>query len=145
VFAWTPSATAIAQSDSVTVDPGSPSAKEYALPLDQARNDAAGGGGAPSGQAGAPAAAPLFGQGIRADRKKATTRKHRQDAASGGSASPPSEKPSTPKTSAPAAPPASAGEGLGATAAVGAGGAGVLALSLAGALVLRRRRLDSHG
>jgi hypothetical protein len=51
---------AIAQDDGVHVDPKTPAGKEYALPLDSARRDAAGGAdtGSTSG------AAPLFGAGI---------------------------------------------------------------------------------
>ena len=50
---------AIAQEDGVHVDPDSPAGKEYALPLDSARRDAAGGGGS-----AAPSDQPLFGAGI---------------------------------------------------------------------------------
>jgi|SRR5829696_7351368 len=49
---------AAAQEDGVFVDPDSPAGKEYAIPLDEARREAAGGGGA--GRAGQ----PLFGAGI---------------------------------------------------------------------------------
>jgi len=54
---------AVAQEDGVTVDPGSPSGKEYALPIDRARAQAAEGGGS-----GSPAQkAPLFGEGVDGD------------------------------------------------------------------------------
>ena len=49
---------AVAQQDGVFVDPDSPAGKEYAVPIDQARGDAAGGGDAGPGEE------PLFGEGI---------------------------------------------------------------------------------
>lgn len=59
------SPTAYAQTENgVTVDPGSPAGKEYALPIEQARRDATDGddaGRAPGG--GKPA--PAFGEGVR--------------------------------------------------------------------------------
>jgi hypothetical protein len=70
---------AAAQDEGVFFDPGSPAGKEYAIPLEQARREAAG-GGRPDGSAtlgrgpaagggaiaggGAGRAAPLFGAGI---------------------------------------------------------------------------------
>jgi hypothetical protein len=60
-----PAAPAVAQ---VHVDPGSPSGKEYAIPLEQARNNASGNSGVGSGTntstSSEAAAAPLFGEGI---------------------------------------------------------------------------------
>jgi hypothetical protein len=61
-----------AEAGEVHFDPESPAGKEYALPLQQARNEAlgtgggeAGGGpGAPGGSGGSGAAAPLFGVGV---------------------------------------------------------------------------------
>lgn len=49
---------AAAQQDGVFVDPDSPAGKEYAVPLDQARDEASGGGGGGSGKES------LFGEGI---------------------------------------------------------------------------------
>jgi hypothetical protein len=49
---------AAAQEDGVFVDPDSPAGKEYAVPIDQARDEAAGGGNRPAGEE------PLFGEGI---------------------------------------------------------------------------------
>jgi hypothetical protein len=57
----------------VTIDPGSPAGKEYALPVDRARHDATGvpsGGGPGSGGgsgkgSGGPSGGELFGAGIR--------------------------------------------------------------------------------
>jgi hypothetical protein len=62
LLAATPAPPAVAQEDGVFVDPDSPAGKEYAIPLQEARRQAAGergeGGGNPSsGQ-------PLFGEGI---------------------------------------------------------------------------------
>lgn len=53
---------AVAQEDGVTVDPGSPSGKEYALPIDRARAQAAKGGSGSDAQK-----APLFGEGVDGD------------------------------------------------------------------------------
>jgi hypothetical protein len=53
---------AMAQQQGVHVDPDSPSGKEYKLPLDDARRDAAGGIG--SGDRGGGKGPPLFGAGI---------------------------------------------------------------------------------
>lgn len=54
--------------DGVTVDPGSPAGKEYALPIDQARRDTADGGkGGVASRAGQPT--PAFGEGVRPDRR----------------------------------------------------------------------------
>ena len=55
---------AFAQEEGVTLDPGSPTAKEYALPIEQARRDAGGEGGRATTQAGE-RAVPLFGEGVR--------------------------------------------------------------------------------
>jgi hypothetical protein len=56
----------------VHVDPGSPAGKEYALPLDQVRRDARGGGGSTAGgssgagaQKSSSARPALFGEGIK--------------------------------------------------------------------------------
>ena len=53
----------------VHVDPGSPAGKEYALPLDQARREARGGGGSDSGRQKSPTGrSALFGEGIEPSR-----------------------------------------------------------------------------
>ena len=57
--------TAWAQEDGVTVDPDSPTGKEYAIPLDSARRQAQAGTG--SRESGADSEAPLFGQGVEAE------------------------------------------------------------------------------
>jgi hypothetical protein len=59
-----PATPAIAQSG-VTVDPGSPSGKEYAIPLTSARRDAAAGGKtSTTPKSGSKASSPLFGEGV---------------------------------------------------------------------------------
>jgi hypothetical protein len=66
--AFLPSAAVAKDEPGVHVDPGSPSGKEYAIPLEGARRDASGGGsssGSSGGSSGGGAAkAPLFGEGI---------------------------------------------------------------------------------
>lgn len=54
---------AAAQEPGVTVDPGSPAGKEYALPIDTARREGQGDGGAKS-RGASPGTTPPFGQGI---------------------------------------------------------------------------------
>jgi hypothetical protein len=53
---------AAAQEEGVSVDPDSPAGQEYAIPLEQARRDAAGGGNAGHGSKGG--GESLFGAGI---------------------------------------------------------------------------------
>lgn len=63
-----PAAPALAQGGGVTIEPGSPSGKEYAIPLESARRDAARGGGdevVPTQQG--ERSAPLFGEGVGDD------------------------------------------------------------------------------
>jgi hypothetical protein len=65
-------ATAAAQrnDDGVYVDPDSPTSKEYAVPAEEARRDASGGGsggssaGGSDAESGGGARAPLFGEGV---------------------------------------------------------------------------------
>ena len=57
--------TALAQDDGVTVDPDSPTAKEYAIPLDSARREAA--------PATRSTATPLFGEGVTPDPEENST------------------------------------------------------------------------
>jgi hypothetical protein len=71
ITALAPTPLALAQ-DGVFVDPESPAGKEYAIPLEQARREAAGGGSGRGGEAGGGSSGatgqPLFGVGIeRAD------------------------------------------------------------------------------
>lgn len=51
---------ALAQEDEVFVDPGSPSGKEYELPIDRARQQA----GTSAKKGSGPREAPLFGEGV---------------------------------------------------------------------------------
>jgi hypothetical protein len=60
-LAWLASSAQPATAKGVFFDPNSPAGKEYALPLDQARDEATGGGGS---DRAAGVAAPLFGAGI---------------------------------------------------------------------------------
>ncbi len=79
-------AMAAAQADEVFVDPQSPSGKEYAIPIDRARSQAApkskapasGASQAPSGASQAPSGASqssLFGEGVGSDDATAGTKK----------------------------------------------------------------------
>lgn len=63
---FTMAAASRAEAGEVHFDPESPAGKEYALPLQQARNEALGGGGesTPGGGGSAGAATPLFGVGV---------------------------------------------------------------------------------
>lgn len=74
VLAIAPSA--LAQEDGVTLDPGAPSAKEYALPLESARRDLSGAGDAPVRQGAR--GAPMFGEGVSREGEggRATTPRH---------------------------------------------------------------------
>ena len=134
---------ALAQDDEVFVDPGSPSGKEYALPVDSARKQAAKDGQKRSSRT---QAAPLFGEGVgdRSDDAKASgsagasgsrddgdggstgqTRGSGADSAQAGTA--------TLKAQA-----ASPDGGIGLAAVLGVG-VGVLALGAGIGLLLRRR------
>jgi hypothetical protein len=130
----------------VHVDPGSPAAKEYALPLNQARqtgsasSGAAGSGGSRSGSG----EAALFGTGIKPPRA---------GGGSGGERVPPKGRGATPQ-SAPARLAANAdpaisralhesGGGDGSTLALIGGGVAVLVLGGFGGTVLRHSRRPS--
>src|SRR5438094_2200614 len=65
--ALAPSTASAKDEPGVHVDPGSPSGKEYAIPLEGVRRDTSGGsttGGSSGGSSGGSAKAPLFGEGI---------------------------------------------------------------------------------
>jgi hypothetical protein len=71
----------------VHFDPNSPAGKEYALPLDQARNEASGGGGPEEAGSGTESgeAAPLFGAGVSGPGATAgSVQGHHGGGASGG-------------------------------------------------------------
>lgn len=74
---------AVAQEDGVTVDPGSPSGKEYALPIDRARAQAAKSGGSGSDAQ----KAPIFGEGVDGDGAGPTAGRRGSAADRGSSAS----------------------------------------------------------
>jgi hypothetical protein len=77
---------ALAQDPDVIVDPGSPSGKEYAIPLEQARDDALGSGATDrkrrAGKETGADRAPLFGVGIDASAKAEPTKARTKKAAS---------------------------------------------------------------
>ncbi|MCW3067111.1 MAG: hypothetical protein JWN32_4283 [Solirubrobacterales bacterium] len=121
-------------------DPGSPAAKEYAVPLDSAR----GVGGAPSvvrsgPSAGAPIPAPLFGAGVRpAARPTKPAVRHRTRTGSKSTPTP-TAPPATASAAHVPAPNAVGGQGSGVAWLAGLGGA-VLALgALGGALGSRKQ------
>ncbi len=137
-----PAAAAAAQ-DEIFVDPGSPSGKEYALPIDSARRQAARDAGSTSSKK-----APLFGEGVDTrDAGSAAGGGGGSDAggSSGDGAAPRGGKAGTPRSDADGGSPvttraqaASPDGGLGTVAFVGAGAA-VLLLGGAIGLMLRRR------
>ena len=78
-----PAAVAAAQEPGVTLDPASPSAKEYALPIDAARREA-GGGSSGSGRGGesassSPSGSTLFGEGVSREKPRELTASARSD------------------------------------------------------------------
>ena len=133
---------AVAAEDEIFVDPGSPSAKEYALPIESAREQAASEG---RGTSAGTKEAPLFGEGVGADgaggggsdaggsggdgaaaKRDGRTARSQAAESDGGT-------PATARAQA-----ASPDGGMGTIAILGAG-AGVLLLGGAIGLVLRRR------
>lgn len=156
-------AVAVAAEDGVTIDPGSPSAKEYALPLETARRDATGDSDKPVSP-GARTSEP-FGVGVGPDSQSAapssttgsgsTSSSGSKDASSSKSSSPGSAA----KTDAAAAgdtgkASATTGErasssgpvteaqdsGVGSSTALVGGGLGVLLLVAVGGAALRATR-----
>jgi hypothetical protein len=64
-MSWFPPAIASAQESGIVVDRNSPAGKEYALPLDTARRDAAGASDSPvAPNASSASKSPLFGHGV---------------------------------------------------------------------------------
>lgn len=132
--------TAGAVEPGVTVDPGSPSAKEYALPLEAARRDA-------SGESGKPVApgerdAPLFGAGVTRKRSgaaavvTASSAGGPDDPGSGGAAGGTGDQGAEANRAAAR----DDGDGSGSSTALIGGGIGVLLLGLIGGVVLRAMR-----
>jgi hypothetical protein len=148
---------ALGQRGGVIVDPDSPAGAEYAIPLDQARREAAGDTSGNRGEAGGVRAGgeELFGEGITpagggsaggggsdggAGGGSSGGRSGERENASGGSAT---ESPSGPGASASTAAVAAASEqNSGLPLTIGIAGA-VLAAGLAGGLGLRRVLRDS--
>jgi len=134
--------------DGVTVDPDSPSGKEYQLPLDEARNKgaggdrgaAAGGSGTPGAGSGGGAGAPAFGQGItpRGGGEGAGSGSAGRPAASGGSGG--AGQPGAGSLSGQPSSPQDSGSGSGYAIALTAGAlVAVLAIGGAAGFALRRR------
>jgi hypothetical protein len=147
---------AFAGGSGVTVDPNSPTAKEYALPLDSARHDAGGGGtaktpgkssplfgaGVTRDQAAAPAAAAaaavVAGTAGGGGRKRGRTGKLTSGLSTAAATVPMLDRASTSN------PTASVGGSGSSTALVG-GGAVILLLAALGGFALRAvRRPESH-
>jgi hypothetical protein len=131
---------AVAQDDEIFVDPDSPSGKEYALPIDRAREQGAS-QARRSGGAGGGREAPLFGEGVRGDRAAAATaasgaaRSEADGAAKDAPARPAAEgNAPVDRTTQAAAP-----EGSGGLVAVAGAGIGVVLLGVLAGLWLRRR------
>lgn len=88
---------AAAQGDRVFVDPGSPSGKEYALPIDRARQEAA----ARAKQRSGVQKAPLFGEGVNSGRAAtAAPKKDTARTSDGGARSDSAERRSSRDTAA---------------------------------------------
>jgi len=131
---------AAAQEEGVTVDPNSPSGKEYALPIDRARAQAA----QADKKGSSPRKAPLFGEGVGGSAASAGGEKETPGAPgpgapdSSGYRTPGDSLVSTPSDRAMGTPAAGPDGGLG----VGASSAAGIAVLLIGGLIglwLRRR------
>ena len=127
-------ASAAAQGDGVFVDPDSPAAKEYELPLEQARQDAVTGGDRTQANRGS---APLFGEGVTPAAKKPARRETSRDSTSRGSQQG-TKGAGAERLALPNADLRADEDGSGALALL-AGGAGVLLLAGLGGFALRRR------
>jgi hypothetical protein len=158
VLAGVTASPALAQDDGVTVDPGSPSGKEYAIPLQAGRanggtsSDRTGGGKTAKKQSDDGA---LFGVGVGDGQAQTTSTgatpappkrapKHRpakkpKSERPATTASPATPTPTSPTTSTAAAAVASSGGGDGGGATVALIVAGVLAAGLLGGGLLRRQ------
>lgn len=135
VFGFIASAAA-AQENGVTVDPGSPSGKEYALPVDRARQQAA----APKSSRSDSQRTPLFGEGVGDDVQPSDVPAKKAPAGKVGAATPTNEADAgaaiEPRTSQARA--AAPQGGLGFAAGI-AGGAAILLIGGLLGLWLRRR------
>ncbi|HEY5199189.1 MAG TPA: hypothetical protein VIJ51_19380 [Solirubrobacteraceae bacterium] len=118
----------------VYVDPNSPAAKEYALPIQQARST-----GATPSAGSSSGKAPLFGAGIARTTTTPTTRpKPRPRSSRSAKQSAPVSK--SAKTPPPSAPAAAGSSGGGGTLALVGGAVVILAVGGLGGVILRRRR-----
>jgi hypothetical protein len=140
-----------AQEDGVFIDPDSPAGTEYAIPLEQARREAAGGGpttreaagGGPTTQGRAGNEQPLFGAGI-APRSEAKGESAIGDARGGGARKPraagvdKAPRPGSNAGASTAAIAAAAGDGSSEGLLTAGIAAAVLALGLAAGLAFRR-------
>jgi len=135
-----PGASAQEPDPGVTIDPDSPSGREYDIPLESARR-----GAEPGRDRGAPVrqgqrSAPLFGKGITT-KSKASASSKREKASDGAepakTAQPRSQAPPVAVRAAASNPGAPAG-GLGSTALIVLGGALVLGAGVGAGLLVRR-------
>jgi hypothetical protein len=140
-------ATPAGAQDGPVVDPNSPTGKEYALPLDTARREAAGvkGKAATKGES-----APLFGEGIEAagnaapSPRKTTSSRATSPSKANGAAGVAGDAPAAAaRILAGARPGAPSDGGLSPLVAVG-GGMLLLACGAAAGLALRRRSRDQR-
>jgi hypothetical protein len=140
---------ALAQGDGVTVDPNSPTGKQYKLPIESAREQANPKGDGnlvpPGARPAGTTAAPLFGAGITpasAHIASKTGRKQHAGAKSSPKASStPMESSTSPLKAAIQNPGAPSG-GVGAPLLFAGGAAVLLLLATLVGLLLRRRRTD---
>jgi len=139
-FALLTAPSALAAEPGVTIDPGSPSAKEYALPVDSARRDASG----QPAKAVTPGArdAPLFGEGIKPDKRGSGGRVEGSSVGKGDKIADTNRGSIDASAAAPSARLSSSGDDddAGSTTTLIAGGGGVLLLAILGGLGLRAVR-----
>jgi len=146
--------TATAQDDGVFIDPDSPTAKQYRLPVESAREQANPEGGKlvpPGARPTGATAAPLFGEGIATAAgagsrskggKKSSSRTKRSTEKAGTPSSPTADdeqKNSSPLTAAVQNPGAPSG-GVGAPLLIAGGAALILLIGSVVGVLLRRRR-----
>ncbi len=136
---------AAAQEDEIFVDPDSPSGKEYALPIDRARQQSA--PQAPRrASGGAPQPAPLFGSGVGEDRAATGAAAPRRGsdrggerAAAGDTAAAKASQPAQRRAAAERRTQAAAPQGSGGLVAIAGACVGVLLIGALAGLALRRR------
>jgi hypothetical protein len=133
----------------VIIDPEAPAAKEYALPLDAARQAAGGGGAAGGTRAGATPKPVLFGEGVSRDARSGSGKRRTSSNArtsSGkvtGEAVRTIDEP-TPQSARLAQRAQVAEGGIGGTGAVLAGGAGLVLVALLGGFAARAMRAQDQ-